>query len=453
MSYLTDLFEKTAAPLNMKWLKNPLTHADLLPQGQKVMRRLAVVPRVMGGVGGTVGGGVAGYNHDIDPEAEGAGKTRLKNTLIGAGAGGVTGLAAGFGVGKLLPGLQMRRLNKARQNIVDELQSHKDSFKENYIKPWRGLQSEIQQRPKEYFSTVPKHQLHPELQKAMDEELKSSLYAKSQMKKVLRKGDKSPTNVRASSRREARIDSESLQKHVQDIRSGQAPTFRKERFAEHRMSRYHGPFEYSQPYKDKILRGDPYSPTFNPKVNKLYDNLVEKHKDTLKGLSDYQRDQVLHKVKSEAYPWHIEDKFTFQYGDASLRTLNHEAHNMEDIIKRRFNQYSKDFEGAFHGSEKNWDDFKSKKSSGGGDYWGGDGGGGSRSGGAGRAYGGDIDSALKTLGVDKSSTKSQKELSDAWKKLARQHHPDMGGNLEMMQKINGAMDEIKKSSWFSGLKK
>ena len=46
----------------------------------------------------------------------------------------------------------------------------------------------------------------------------------------------------------------------------------------------------------------------------------------------------------------------------------------------------------------------------------------------------------KTLEVDKNA--SQKDISKAYKKLAFKHHPDKGGDPEMMTRFNHARDVL-----------
>lgn len=55
----------------------------------------------------------------------------------------------------------------------------------------------------------------------------------------------------------------------------------------------------------------------------------------------------------------------------------------------------------------------------------------------------DLNEAKKTLGLDESETDLEK-INLSYKKLARKHHPDLGGNLEEFQKINKAHKLIKK---------
>jgi hypothetical protein len=55
--------------------------------------------------------------------------------------------------------------------------------------------------------------------------------------------------------------------------------------------------------------------------------------------------------------------------------------------------------------------------------------------------------AKVTLGLSETED-DVKTINDAYKKLARAHHPDLGGNLEEFQKINKAHKLIKKEMGF-----
>jgi hypothetical protein len=55
----------------------------------------------------------------------------------------------------------------------------------------------------------------------------------------------------------------------------------------------------------------------------------------------------------------------------------------------------------------------------------------------------DIDEAKRTLGV-KEDEKDLEVINKAYKKLAREHHPDAGGDLEEFKKVNKAHKLIKK---------
>jgi len=55
----------------------------------------------------------------------------------------------------------------------------------------------------------------------------------------------------------------------------------------------------------------------------------------------------------------------------------------------------------------------------------------------------DLNQAKKTLGLDEDEH-DIKKINDTYKKLARKHHPDLGGELEEFQKINKAHKLIKK---------
>lgn len=46
-----------------------------------------------------------------------------------------------------------------------------------------------------------------------------------------------------------------------------------------------------------------------------------------------------------------------------------------------------------------------------------------------------------TLGVTASAT--AKEVRAAWVRLCRKHHPDVGGDVELMKKINAAYERLK----------
>lgn len=51
--------------------------------------------------------------------------------------------------------------------------------------------------------------------------------------------------------------------------------------------------------------------------------------------------------------------------------------------------------------------------------------------------------ALEIFGITKQQAQDKDFLNKQWKKLALQHHPDKGGSVEMMQKINAAYDILK----------
>ena len=55
----------------------------------------------------------------------------------------------------------------------------------------------------------------------------------------------------------------------------------------------------------------------------------------------------------------------------------------------------------------------------------------------------ELNDAKKTLGLDSTETDVDK-INQVYKKLAREHHPDMGGNVEEFQKVNKAHKMIKK---------
>lgn len=60
------------------------------------------------------------------------------------------------------------------------------------------------------------------------------------------------------------------------------------------------------------------------------------------------------------------------------------------------------------------------------------------------------DALKKTLGLSgKETTKS--EVLKKYKDAARKAHPDMGGSTEDMQRLNSAIEEIKKDPWFQKL--
>lgn len=60
--------------------------------------------------------------------------------------------------------------------------------------------------------------------------------------------------------------------------------------------------------------------------------------------------------------------------------------------------------------------------------------------------------ALEIFGVSRKEAQNKEQLNKQWKKLALQHHPDRGGNVEMMQKINVAYNILKRGgeTKFSG---
>jgi len=59
----------------------------------------------------------------------------------------------------------------------------------------------------------------------------------------------------------------------------------------------------------------------------------------------------------------------------------------------------------------------------------------------------DLNEARKTLGID-DDEKDPEVINKIYKKLARSHHPDLGGDLEEFQKINKAHKLIKKELGF-----
>ena len=59
-------------------------------------------------------------------------------------------------------------------------------------------------------------------------------------------------------------------------------------------------------------------------------------------------------------------------------------------------------------------------------------------------------SDLGTIGVN-TGAKTKKEVTDAYKKMVKKHHPDLGGDTAKMQEVNSAMDNIKKTDWFQKL--
>lgn len=58
-----------------------------------------------------------------------------------------------------------------------------------------------------------------------------------------------------------------------------------------------------------------------------------------------------------------------------------------------------------------------------------------------------LNEAKTHLGLDENETDVEK-INQVYKKLARSHHPDLGGNLEEFQKINKAHKLIKKEMGF-----
>ncbi|NCC70875.1 J domain-containing protein [bacterium] len=64
-----------------------------------------------------------------------------------------------------------------------------------------------------------------------------------------------------------------------------------------------------------------------------------------------------------------------------------------------------------------------------------------------KEIGNDLKKAKNTLGLEENETDVDK-INQRYKKLAREHHPDLGGNLEEFQKINKAHKLIKKEMGF-----
>ena len=58
---------------------------------------------------------------------------------------------------------------------------------------------------------------------------------------------------------------------------------------------------------------------------------------------------------------------------------------------------------------------------------------------------------LQALSILNPTEKSDKGLKDAYKNASLKHHPDRGGNLEIMKLVNAAYDDLKKcDSWWTG---
>lgn len=53
-----------------------------------------------------------------------------------------------------------------------------------------------------------------------------------------------------------------------------------------------------------------------------------------------------------------------------------------------------------------------------------------------------LDTAKQLLGFDETDAPSQQEVEKAWKRKALEHHPDRGGDIEMMKQINIAHDVL-----------
>ena len=53
-----------------------------------------------------------------------------------------------------------------------------------------------------------------------------------------------------------------------------------------------------------------------------------------------------------------------------------------------------------------------------------------------------VDTAKRLLGFDESYTPSTDDVAKAWKKKALEHHPDRGGDAEMMKQVNIAHDVL-----------
>lgn len=60
-----------------------------------------------------------------------------------------------------------------------------------------------------------------------------------------------------------------------------------------------------------------------------------------------------------------------------------------------------------------------------------------------KSIGKDLKDAKKTLGVDENESDFEK-INNAYRALAKKHHPDAGGDMEEFQKINKAHKLIKK---------
>ena len=58
---------------------------------------------------------------------------------------------------------------------------------------------------------------------------------------------------------------------------------------------------------------------------------------------------------------------------------------------------------------------------------------------------------LQALSILNPTEKSDKGLKDAYKNASLKHHPDRGGDLEIMKLVNAAYDYLKKcDSWWTG---
>lgn len=53
-----------------------------------------------------------------------------------------------------------------------------------------------------------------------------------------------------------------------------------------------------------------------------------------------------------------------------------------------------------------------------------------------------MDTAKKLLGFEETESPSQQEVEKAWKQKALEHHPDRGGDVEMMKQVNVAHDVL-----------
>ncbi len=64
---------------------------------------------------------------------------------------------------------------------------------------------------------------------------------------------------------------------------------------------------------------------------------------------------------------------------------------------------------------------------------------------------GNLDKAIKTLNINKSSVKTKAQVKKIFRAAAMKSHPDKGGSEDIMKEVVGAWTSIKNSGWFSKL--
>ena len=411
-------FEKRAAAVNVKFLKG-LTREQLLPEGQSLLRRMETIPRITGGVAGAGLGGVSGY-------ANSDGEHSFRDSLLGATAGGIAGLGAGYFGGKHMANNRLENINGALKNIHNSYRAHRDFTLHKDIPAWKDTRNKIRQGVKSYYSEVPPEDLHELLRKHIPNAAGQEDLARKELSGALKHNN--PRKALSHALDFAHLSPHDLTQHINKARSGRVPDFR--------------PF-FSLRSTSTPLLGLPHSMSTADMMGIIPKGLVDKHAPLYRTKTGPLSESTKQRAKLNAMQEFL--------GGAGIRPrlgdLNRATYKAEKAVKDTFESYTSDFEGAFHGSENHWNDFKKKYE----DFFGG-----RRSSGGQRAsdFGGSFgtERELSILGIKKENIKSKKQLLDAYKKMAFQHHPDRGGKLEDMQKINGAMDTIKKSSWFGGLK-